>query len=335
MGEFWKIKASEVFSIINSALADASMQFIELTGEPFPVTPKLEVIENDGFWALAELEDGIFRLRISSAISKTVGELWGQSLNDPHFVNQTNRQINATAEELTHLSLVWLLLHEMQHYSLGHFELTGRHYLAETDRAHDFALVSRAPARSSIFDTIPVDSHSKVVPYLELQADHDAIELVLDAYSPEEWPSLRHRTLAISAVMMLIERTDAKRGAKPSSHPKAATRIFQLLGHLMDMPFIQSQLASNDLELPPDDEIAAFNEEVVLPAFQDAVALARIAEAPSIADDLGDGRAFFTDIGIAKLGDASEFEKLQTVGARQWADLVLLNSQLLKLQGHS
>ena len=320
------------------ALSTALAQFEELTGEFFPVNPELKVENDEGFWALAEIHGDVFRIRISEGVVTALQGLWTIALQSDYLESCMPHPIKATADELTHISLVWLLLHEMQHYSLGHFAFTGRHYLTETDRAHDFALVSRAPFKPTVFDQIPAKDHDKIEPCLELQADHDAIELVLDAYSPEEWPSLRHRALAISAIMMLIEKADAKRGDKPSSHPKAATRIFQLLGHLIDMPFIRSQIAATnpDLGLDPsltsDDEIAAFNQEVVLAAFHDAVVLAHIADAPRIVDDLGDVSAFFTDVGNAKLGDTRGIEKFKTVGAKQWHSLFGTNTLIVDYQ---
>ncbi|WP_298261299.1 hypothetical protein [uncultured Litoreibacter sp.] len=73
--------------------------------------------------------------------------------------------------------------------------------------------------------------------------------MLIDAYSSDEWEYLRVQTAAISAVMMLIEREDAKNNYEHLSHPKAATRIFQLLGHVIEMPMIQAKIALQHPEL--------------------------------------------------------------------------------------
>lgn len=201
--------------------------------------------------------------------------------------------------------------------------------------------MSQAPVTPDPLAGIDTGDRHKVEPCLERQADHDAIEMGLDGYSPDKWPSLRARVAAISAMMMLIEREDAKLVQGRSSHPKAATRIFQLLGHVTDMPTIPAQQKAalrgadriDPADLPSENEQSAFNREVVLPAFFDAVHLARVAGAEAVRSDLGEAADFFGDIQLAKLGDVAAFAGLKTVGARQWADLVAFNEVLKGIQG--
>ncbi|GAA6176975.1 hypothetical protein [Sulfitobacter pacificus] len=220
--------------------------------------------------------------------------------------------------------------------------MTGLRYLGETSQAEKFAIASLGEVISGPIDQVDEEDRAKVEPWLELQADHDAIELVLDAYSADEWQSLRARIICVAAMMMLIEREDAALSGKPSgSHPKAATRIFQLLGHVMIMPLIPAQQiaiangydAIDPNDLPSDEEQSAFNHEVFIPAFFDAVNLARISGASSIRDDLGDYEDFFADVQIAQSGDVSTFSDLKTVGAREWANLVLFNDTVKTLLG--
>ena len=195
------------------------------------------------------------------------------------------------------------------------------------------SLFDLLPMLVEILKDIPPADLPKVEPCLEMQADADASEMVLDAYSPDGWDIIRARTAAISGMMMLIEREDAKRGHDLSSHPKAATRIFQLLGHVMEMPLIEATLAQQHLELgidptlPSDEEQSAFNRQVSIPAFLDAVELARIAEADTIREDLGEPADFFGDIQIAKLVDPEEFNTMTTEGGVQWAELIAVNSR--------
>ncbi len=83
-------------------------------------------------------------------------------------------------------------------------------------------------------------------------------------------------------------------------------------------------------DLPSDEEQSAFNKEVVIPAFFDAVRLSRTACAETIVADLGDVEQFFEDIQIAKLGATGDFNKLRTSGVREWADLQAINKSIMK-----
>ncbi|GAB5447387.1 hypothetical protein [Gymnodinialimonas sp.] len=305
-------------------------------GEAFPVMPILDVIEDDGFWALAEMVEGDFIIRVPTGIVTTIDGLWRSAIGDPDFAHGIGGEIQASAEDLTHVGLVWLMLHELHHYEMGHFKFVGRAYLTETFSAHRFAIATRSAAPPPTVASLNPEDAANVEPCLEMQADHDAIDMLLDAYSPEEWSSLRARVTSIAAIMMLIELADAKPlGDEPSSHPKAATRIFQLLGHVVQMPLIQAMLARRSPELgidpmiPSKEEQAAFRKEVVIPCFLDAVNLARVSDAEVIREDLGEPEDFFSDVGIALSDVSGAPVSIKTAGAAQWANLMMFNDKLL------
>jgi hypothetical protein len=180
----------------------------------------------------------------------------------------------------------------------------------------------------------------KITPCLELQADHEALEMMLDDYSMAKWNDIRMQAASIAAVIVLIERADAESGIEQRTHPEAATRIFQLLGHLVEMWSIpahakakaRGELSVREDDLPSEDEKQAFGKEVILPIFWDAVALAEAANAKSIISDLGSLEDFFADIGRAKLG---QWDQLVTVGAMEWAKLKKVNASVLEHLGHS
>ncbi|WP_318167012.1 hypothetical protein [Roseobacter sp.] len=315
-------------------------QYEEIVGEAFPTNPILNIVEDGGFWAVSEVEKDKFNIFISTGVEIIVSKLWRDALDDNQFVTGIGTPVSPNIEDMTHLSLAWLMLHEMEHYRFGHFELARIDFPVEKKRAYSFALISRRQMTFVPLADVAEENCTKVEPCLEMQADHDAIELILDSYSREEWESLRHRVLAISGMMMLIEQEDTKCDYKPPSHPKAATRIFQLLGHLIDMPMISAQIkAKSDgrntidpADLPSDKERVAFNRQVTLPCFFDAVNLAKIAGADSILRDLGEAADFFGDVQIAKSMSAEHFTSLKTVGAKQWAELVKFNEILKKQQ---
>lgn len=214
------------------------------------------------------------------------------------------------------------MLHELNHVDLGHFDLLDC-----------FGLVERSYTKHGPIDLLEPRFRPIAPLCLELQADHEAIEMLLDAYSSDGWYDLRARVMAISAMMVLIEREDARNGAEGRTHPKAATRIFQLLGHLSEMPLIQAQLSGDAAMLPSEEKLQAFAKDVTIPCFFDAIHLAEIAGASSIASDLGQPDEFFKDLEVAKLGDPEQHTELKTQGAQEWAKLWECNEALKPILG--
>jgi len=271
----------------------------------------IEVTENTSFSASIQCYDDIV-LRISKGCAQALEHL----------------QKSCSAKFKTETALEWLILHELHHADLGHFEiLDGRPVLN---------LVTRGSASPRALKTIPRWDWPKVSPCLELQADHDALEMMLGDYSASDWASVRTQATSIAAIMVLIEKAGSGNGDKPSTHPHAATRIFQLLGHVAEMwsipAFAKAKARCEETirgeDLPPQVEVQAFTSEVVLPVFWDAVALAKAADAKSIIADLGSPEDFFADIGRAKLG---QWADLVTVGAKEWATLKEANEVILPL----
>ncbi|MCV6576549.1 MAG: hypothetical protein OIF58_12500 [Cohaesibacter sp.] len=222
----------------------------------------------------------------------------------------------------------WIILHELQHLELGHFEL-----LNGVPTLH---LISRSKRSSNPINGLPKELWHKVEPCLELQADHDAIDFMLDRYSTDGWQEIRAKATSIAAAMVLIEKIDTENGIKHSTHPKAATRIFQLLGHLTEMWSLPAHIDAQNCDektvpkgvLPSEEEQHAFGKEVILPTFWNAVALAEKAEAKTIIDDLGSPEDFFADVARAKFG---QWDKLKTTGSKEWAELKNTNEAILPL----
>lgn len=324
----------DYISAIEKAMSAALTHYEETMGEPFDVVPRLLSVEDDAFWAVAEPDDDTVLISVSTGIVQALTVLWDDAAKDADLAAGVSIPFVISPSEMVHFGLTWLMLHELHHYQMGHFAFTGRLCLTEANAPDSFGLVERAEDHPSVYDNIEETDWPKVEPCLEMQADHDAMEMLLDAYSPDGWDLIRTRTAAIVAMMMLIEREDAKRKVGGISHPKAATRVFQLLGHVIEMPLIQAKLAQARSELnidpaiPSDEEQSAFNRQVTIPSFFDAVNLARIAEADTIREDLGDAQDFFQDIQLAKLGDPEQFGEMVTEGAVQWAKLISLNARL-------
>lgn len=310
----------------------AALSQYEVTmGEEFPTVPQLLLVEDDDFWAEVEIRGETLVISVTEGLIKTVSTFWGNIIAKQDSAPEHD-PIPGTANDLIHTSLVWLLLHELHHYQMGHFDITGRLNISEAKDGNSFGALTRAsqtlpPALANV----PPEDLPKVEPFLEMQADHDAIEMVLDAYSPDGWHIIRARTAAIAAMMVLIEREDAKRGHDLTSHPKAATRVFQLIGHVMQMPKVEEIIAKQHPELgidphiPSEEELTAFNRQVGRTTYSDAVRLGHIAEAQSIVDVLTQTNDFFRDIQTAQFAQSSGTETFKTSAAKQWFGLLHTN----------
>lgn len=299
---------------IHESFEAALIQFNKVMGESCTLPPKLEMVSHGHFGASVQVRDNEIRVLMSMGTADRI------SLFQKH--GQTSKLLDL------HSSLVWMIYHELNHAVLGHFKL-----LNGMPTLH---LVTQYQNGNVPIGDLPQSLWRKVRPSLELQADHDAIELMLDAYSIEKWSYLRVKIASIAVVMVLIERHDEKEQIEHSTHPKAATRIFQLLAHVTEMWSLPAHAKAKargetticEYDLPSDAEKQKFSKEVILPAFWDAVALAAAAKAKSIISDLGSPEDFFADIGRAKLG---QWDELVTAGAIEWAELKDANDLILPI----
>ena len=328
----WSSKPDQIYT----ALDTARKQIEESMGEPFSNPPTLTVTKHTDFWALVELHGDEFHIRISTSVVTAIFLLWKETLKNDVLRKNDGQYISTDINLLTHVSLVWLLLHELSHFTLGHFEITGKHSILETTKGSELSLLSRAPKATPKIASLEHLDYIQIERCFELQADHDAIELMLDTYSKENWSDLRVKIASVATVMILIEKADEENQIEHSTHPKAATRIFQLLGHVTEMWSLPAHAKAKargetpicEDDLPSDEEKKEFSKEVILPAFWDAVALAEVAEAKSIISDLGSPEDFFADVTRAKLG---QWDELLTVGAIEWAELKDANDLILPL----
>jgi len=220
------------------------------------------------------------------------------------------------------IAYTWLFLHEFAHAHLGHFSFS-----------ENFGVVQRTIKKLCTHTVHPRELRSNAQMCLELQADHEAIEVMLGAYASEGWEILRTKIVSITAIMVVIEQIDEENSINHATHPKAATRIFQLLGHLAELPLVRAQIEQDASLIPTEEELQAFAYDVTIPCFFDAVHLAQATGAASIASDLGRSEDFFRDVEIAKLGDPSRYGELKTQGAQEWAKLWPCNEALKPILG--
>jgi hypothetical protein len=321
---------------IQAAFETALVQIEEVLGQEPPVTPSLSVVDDMEFWAVAEISDDGLHLRISTGTADRIHALWTAGLRETSVLG--DEPITDDAEFLTRVSLMWLILHEIAHGELGHFAFMGDVGISETDAPRSLGLISRVSETSGApiagFDGIErlLAEHC-----LELQADHEAGEYILEAWSPDEWDALRVRSACIMAVMILIEKADADNDVVAPTHPKAATRIFQLLGHLATLWMVPAQIKAQEEgrseirpeDLPGDKVVQAYQADVILPAFADAGKLAGVLNAESVLSDLSEPENFFADISTAQLGQSESKSAFRTVGGKEWFRLESLNPRVM------
>lgn len=285
---------------LTGALDAAIARYTKLMGEPFSGTTSLEVIESNAFSALAlPTNDGV-ALRISSGVAASIEDLWHKamavSVSLPH-AQQLN--FDEVGQAIDH-SLLWLMLHELHHFENGHLDLIGPAGLAETS----MGLTSRGNLKENAL-AVSAEETLLLRRCMEMQADHEATEMLLDAYSSDGWGELRFLAACTFAVMILIDQEDSLPDDQ-RTHPKAATRIFQLLGYVSTMWSIPAMLKAQreglttprPSDLPTADEISQFQSKVVAPAFADAVLIASAAGADHIVSDLGDPTELMRDVGV-------------------------------------
>ncbi|MBK1623113.1 hypothetical protein [Afifella marina] len=325
---------------LDDALDRALRHVVDVMEEPYAPEVRLSVDDDEAFWAVAEPDGDGLHLTISTGVVSGLDDLWSAAFQDDGLLVIDGRRITDDIAFMTQVSLVFLLLHEMAHSDLDHFGFTGGGITeAGTSRAR--GLLSRTPQAAAPVDELGHGNRSAAERCLELQADHEAIEFLLEGYSNEQWDVLRVRSAAVMAVMVLIEREDEASGSDGATHPSAATRIFQLLGHLASLWSVPAQTKAQELglsevreeDLPSDAESEAYQSEVIIPAFADAAALARAAKADSVARELGDPADFFADIGTVQEGTAETEADLRTAGAKELLALMPLNAAIMAMMG--
>lgn len=319
------------------AVWDATIEhYMLVTNEPFPYKLQLEVIPSKDFIAQTAPSGSKIKVIISTGILDALTDLWRRSMSYSTNLSNDGPLNSDIIDQNIGASSMWLILHELHHYELGHFKILDTEYISKTSNGPEFGLVSRAEKPLSPLTDI---DRIYLQQCLELQADHEAIDMLLESYSTDEWKELRQRIACISAMMVLIDVEDTKRNLKQSSHPKSATRIFQLLGHVSEMPLVPAQAKAieddqsiDHKQIPSEKEEQAFVKKIAIPAFYDAIALANAAGAKHIIDELGDLPAFFEDVYLAKTSSDAGVDQFKTQGAKEWCQLKPINERILKLQ---
>ena len=327
-------------NIIISAFEHSFAFYTKAMDETYPDVPKLSFLENNSFIALAEPTPDGMRLHISSGVVDVLTDLWQKSEAYSDGLPEEDQLNVGDINQTIDYSLQWLMLHELHHYQMGHFKLTGGMGLAETSNAYAMGLTSRSTSEPSLIDQLPSEVQPLARRCLELQADHDSTEMLLDAYSSEGWDIIRFYAACIFAVMVLIEREEQGQvDDADREYPKAATRIFQFMGYLTTMWSVPAMVKAQqhgwdqmrEEDLPSIEEREAFHAQVVVPALSDAFLIAKANDAQSVLDDLGDIEDFIADVRLAQSPDGASLSDFKTVGAIEYMSLAPVNAAVLEL----
>ena len=302
--------------------------------EAFPASVRLSIETHDGFQALAVPDGDGIHVIVSTGVVDAVQDVWHRAIAHSDTLPDDTRLNVGDVDQAIDASLMWLMLHELHHCEMGHFKLAGPAGIAETSLHGGFALTTRShrPVEVSPLDTVTPAQRLLFERCMELQADHDATEMTLDAWSTDGWDILRFYAAAIFAVMVLIEREE-NTSHDVRTHPRAATRIFQLLGHLSFMWMDPHRVSNSDVPLPAPDIVEAFNAAVVAPALSDAIVIARANGAAGVINGFGSVDDFLHDVAILAMPDAGDVAHLKTTGAREYAELLPVNASLVSMLG--
>lgn len=298
-------------------------------GQAFPAQSILHTHSTSDFVALARpLTDGV-EIVVSKGVVDDVTTLWQKVMTLSDNMPEAMQLNVLNVDEAVDASLMWSILHELHHEQIGHLSLVGPAGISETAIKAELGLTSRSTSKPSVLKGMGKKKTLAIKRCLELQADHDALEIILDHYSDQGWEYVRFYMAAAMAMMVLIDQQD-EADDDDRTHPYAETRAFQLVGILSQL---WKPTSTADWEQPDDDEIQEFYKEVVVPSVADFFVIVTAAGQSNIVQSWDDIDAFFDDILLLEDPDDPDLSQLKTKGAREYASLAATNQEAIELLG--
>ena len=327
---------------LEASLARSLARYEERVGQSFPVPTSIRCVSDGTFWASARGDKGQLTLTVSIGALSRIRTVWDRTLSISSVLPPEQRiALLGHEAHAVETSVAWLIQHELNHHAIGHFDLIDGAGLAEGVSPYGLGIVERTRRAQSRLSALTPKERSELHQCLELQADHDATEIVLGAYSAENWPLFRYYSICILVVIFIIEAEERQSSDPLRYHPYAATRLFMLIAHLVELPTIPGikRAHAEGLDhlpksyLPPAEETFAYRSKVVKPVMAASQIIAEACGIPEAWDDLGTVDAFFADIDAILIHHADKPEAFQTQGAKQWAELKPLNVEYLRMLG--
>jgi hypothetical protein len=304
-------------------------RYAQVMGEPFPLPIRLTPVVSDEFVALARPNRDGMEVLVSEGVINAVTALWHDAMALSDSLDEELQLNVGDVDQAIESSLMFLILHELHHGMIGHLTLVSPTGISETKLPEGLGFTRRASSKPSKLAGYSREQILAILRCIELQADHDALEILLGHYAPERGDLIRYYMATAMAVMILIDQQD-QASDDERTHPKSATRIFQLFGSLATL---WQPRAKSDWEAPDTDEIMEFHAQVVAPAIADAIILASAAGITPIVASLQDADALFEDMRMLQEPDKHDLSTLNTEGAREYAELLPLNALAIELLG--
>ena len=321
-------------------LSKALERFQERVGEPLDTPVKITCVEENAFWALAIPLASRLQLDVPWGALARIRHVWEKVLDVSSTLPKEQQvALLGSKDHAIETSFSWLLQHELNHHAIGHFKLTDGAALSEGKSPQGLGIVQRSSQKKSKLDILTEDERNEMHFCLELQTDHDATEIVLGAYATENWTLFRYYATCILVVIFIIEAEERSSTERNRKHPYAATRLFMLIAHLVELPMIPGIKRAHteglkhlpENYLPSSEELVAYRSEVVKPVMTASQVIAQACSIPEAWTELGSAEAFFEDIDAIIIEGANEVQQFSTLGAKQWAELKPLNDKYLKM----
>ena len=182
---------------LDRATADALERYELGMDEPFPFHVDIEIVGNSHFGARVFETGNSYTIEVNSAVLSGIDQLWKQALQSTVLINDAGNRVNdidgseLTLERLAHLSLTWLVLHELMHIRLGHLELLDSAQLVETDNEESADGFWQRNQIADIANVLSSKERKLFRPCLELQADNEATEVMFGIFAESEWGRFR------------------------------------------------------------------------------------------------------------------------------------------------
>lgn len=327
---------------LRNALDAALERYVDRVGEAFPHEVELQITPMDDFLAVVYPSEQGITIEATIGVVARLEKAWAATLSLSNSLPSGSQiELLGRADHVVDIALRWLMLHELNHVAVGHFRLTAGAGIVEGGGNTHFALARQKHRQTSPLDALNIADKKLASLCLELQADHDATEIVLGAYFNENHELFSYYAICVALVIFVIERIDREQGNQEISHPRASTRLFMLLAYLAELPLIPAykRAAQEGLEqipeeyLPDELEVQEYSSSVVGPVFAACQIIADAVELPNILEELGGTEAFFADIQKALMDGHGEVGDFKTECAKQWAELKPLNNRLLEMLG--
>lgn len=332
---------------LQQATVDALQRYEAGMGIAFPAKVRVEAVDDYQFGAGVFETDGNYIIEVNLAVQSAINQLWQDALQSSILIDDEGNRVAdvdgspLSQDRLTHLSLTWLVLHELMHIKLGHLDMLESAQLVETETSNGENHSDKARLTSDLAIALSPEERKLFRPCLELQADNEATEVMFGIFAEGEWGRFRIDAAAIFVVMALMEKADIGSSNNERTYPRVATRFFSLFAQLFQYwLYSGAELEAGDGESfvitprePKGEEFQRYMKFVLALTINDVVQIASWAEADGFLADLGGGGALFQDIYDIQYAPILETADLQTNAAKEWQKLLPVNEKIMAITG--